>query len=379
LDKPANNLEPEFQRRDLFGMVGAAAVSAGVLGATDVLAAEKKEAPTDVAIKVAGYEYDRVSPIMGGDVGLSGSQVSFHRENIYSVNKYAFGTDQRYEVSEIGLIPFASKFANDDFRGYSLIPVFISRTFRHRNIFVHADSGIERPEDLRGKRVGTPSYGASSNTWIRGMLLDEYGVKAEDMHWIEATATSDGGVRNPGFAKYYFGDDFPLETGPPGVDESELLLDGGCDALITAITPKAFEEGNPKIRRLFPDVRATEQAYFRKTGLFPIMHVIGIRQGAIDADPDLPRAVFQMYSEAKKIAYANLETNTSLKVTLPWVAQEFEDTRKLMGSNFWPYGIEANRKELELVMRYTHEQGLAKRKLAVEDIFHPSTLDLIES
>jgi 4,5-dihydroxyphthalate decarboxylase len=166
--------------------------------------------------------------------------------------------------------------------------------------------------------------------------------------------------------------------GPPGIDESELLLNGGCDALITAITPRAFLEGNPKIRRLFPDVRSAERDYFKKTGLFPIMHVVGIRTDAIEADPGLPKAVFEMYSKAKQAAYADLETTTSLKVTLPWVTQEFEDTRELMGKDFWRYGIEANRKELELVMRYTHEQGLLKRRLKVEEVFHPSTLELAE-
>lgn len=171
---------------------------------------------------------------------------------------------------------------------------------------------------------------------------------------------------------YFLPTDFPLAKGPPGVDESELLLSGACDALIAPITPKAFLEGNPNIRQLFPDVRAAEQGYFKKTGVFPIMHVVAIRKDAIVADPGLPRAVFEMYEQAKQIAYANLETTTSLKVTLPWVTQEFEDTRKLMGKDFWRYGLEANRKELELVMRYTHEQGLVKERRKFEEMFHPS-------
>lgn len=378
------NWQSRLSRRILLKMAGAAATTFGLLGTRESLAANASGTAKGVDIKVAGYDYDRVRPIMDGQVGIPGARVSFHYEDIYAVNKYAFGTDQKYEVTELGLIPFITKFANNDFRGYSLIPVFISRIFRHRNVFVHADSGIEKPEDLRGRRVGTPGYGMSANTWIRGFLLDEHGVKADDMQWIETTKSSDKGALNSpvwsdGRSPYFLPDDFPLVQGPPGIDESELLLNGDCDALITAITPKAFLDGNPKIKRLFPDVRAAEQAYFKKTGLFPIMHVVGVRINAIEANPELPKAVFQMYSEAKKIAYANLETTTSLKVTLPWVTQEFEDSRKLMGTNYWPYGIEANQKELELVMRYTYEQGLAKRKLSVEEVFHPSTLDLIES
>jgi len=150
------------------------------------------------------------------------------------------------------------------------------------------------------------------------------------------------------------------------------LLSRGCDALIAPITPKAFQEGNPKIRQLFPDAPAAEREYFKKTGVFPIMHVVAIRTDAIEADPGLPAAVFEMYSQAKQQAYANMETTTSLKVTLPWVAQELRETRELMGNDFWKYGLEANRKELELVMRYTHEQGLVREKRKFEEMFHPS-------
>jgi 4,5-dihydroxyphthalate decarboxylase len=255
--------------------------------------------------------------------------------------------------------------------------VFISRTFRHRNLYVHVDSGIEKPEDLRGKRVGTPGYGMSASTWIRGILLDEYGVKANEMRWIETTKSSDVGTLNTGFAQYYFPDDFPLEKGPPGVDESELLLSGGCDALITAITPKSYEDGNPKIRRLFSDVKATEQQYYRETGLFPIMHAVAIRADVAKENPWLPAAVFQMYSEAKQVAYDNLATTTVLKTSLPWAMDEYEETVQLMGDDYWRYGIEANRKELELIMRYTFEQGLVKEQGNFQDMFHPSSFGLL--
>jgi 4,5-dihydroxyphthalate decarboxylase len=348
-------------------------------GAWSALAGRSAQAATDGTpeINIAGYDYDRVRAIMDGAVGIPGSGVAFDVQNIYDLNQFAFGPERRYAVTEIGLIPFITKYINEDFRDYGLIPVFISRIFRHRNLFVHADAGIETPGDLRGKRVGTPGYGMSAATWIRGFLLDEYGVKADEMQWIETTKSSDDGTLNKGFSNYFFPDDFPLVQGPPGVDESELLLSGGCDALITAITPKSFLEGNPKIKRLFPDVRAAEREYFQKTGLFPIMHAVAIRRDVIEADPDLPKAVFEMYSQAKQVAYANMETTTSLKVTLPWVTQEFEDTRELMGRDFWRYGIEANRKELELVMRYTHEQGLVKRRGEFEELFDPSTLSLL--
>jgi 4,5-dihydroxyphthalate decarboxylase len=357
-------------RREALKLSGAAAL---VLLATQKggIAAEVNQPK----IKVAGYPYDRVQAIRDGQVGLDQADVSFHVENIYSLNKLAFGPDKTYEVTEIGLIPYVSKYINDGFRGYVLIPVFPSRTFRHRNIYVHVDSGIEKPEDLRGKRVGTPGYGMSASTWIRGLLLDEYGVKADDFQWIETTKSSDKGTLNTGFNKYYFPHDFPLEKGPPGVDESELLLSGGCDALITAITPKAYEDGDPNIRRLFTDIKSTEQQYYKKTGLFPIMHVAAVRADAAKDKPWLPAAALKMYSEAKQVAYYNLATTTVLKTTLPWVTDEYEETVKLMGDDYWRYGIEANRKELELVMRYTYEQGLVKQQIGYEELFHPSTLE----
>ena len=231
---------------------------------------------------------------------------------------------------EIGLIPFITKYINDDFRDYTLVPVFISRTFRHRNVFVHAESGIEKPEDLIGKKIGTPGYGMSANTWIRGFLLDDYGIKADDFNWIETTESSDGAKLNTGFANYYFGDDFPLIKGPDGVDESELLLNGDCDALITAITPRAYLEGNPKIKRLFSDVKATEIEYYKKSKLFPIMNVVAIRTNLLKENPWLAKAVFELYKDAKKVAYRNLESTTVLSVTLPWTSDEFESTRELM-------------------------------------------------
>ncbi len=357
------------------------AAAAGGFGALAVVGTRPVQAALNrlPEVNIAGYAYDRVRAIQDGRLSLDGFKVRFHPEDIYSLNKQLYGPQRTYEVSETGLIPYVTRYANEDFRAYTLIPVFISRTFRHRNIFVRTDSGIEKPEDLRGRRVGTPGYGMSSHTWIRGFLQDVYGVKPGDMQWIETTKSSDGGKLNSGFGKYFLPEDFPLTRGPEGVDESEMLIAGDVDALITAIEPKAYTEGHPKIRRLFSNVRAVEKDYYKKTGVFPIMHVVAVRKDFADANPNLPKALFFMYSQAKQAAYDDLEAAEVLKVTLPWVNQDLDETRELMGENFWPYGVKANRKELELVMRYVHEQGLAKRRVRVEEIFHPSTLDLMEA
>jgi 4,5-dihydroxyphthalate decarboxylase len=162
------------------------------------------------------------------------------------------------------------------------------------------------------------------------------------------------------------------------VDESELLISGEVEALFHAAEPKAYREGHPMVERLFPDLRRAEGAYFAKTGIFPIMHAVAVRNDLIDANPWLLEALFNAYSQAKSMAYAYLKNAAWYKTTLPWIGAEFEQTRELMGDNYWPYGIEANRNALEALFQYSHEQGLASRKLTIEELFHPATLEFTE-
>jgi len=169
-----------------------------------------------------------------------------------------------------------------------------------------------------------------------------------------------------------------VEYGTAGKDESELLLSGEVDVLFHAAEPKAYIKGNPQVKRLFNDVRATEREYYSKTGIFPIMHAIAIKTELIEKHPWLPKAVFEAYSKAKSMHYAELNKLGWAYSSLPWFAQEFEETKKLMGENFWPYGIEANRKTLETLFRYSFEQGLTNKQLTIEDLFHTSSLNFKE-
>ncbi|GAF86619.1 unnamed protein product, partial [marine sediment metagenome] len=163
-----------------------------------------------------------------------------------------------------------------------------------------------------------------------------------------------------------------------GVDESELLVSGEVDALFHAAEPKAYSEGNPIVGRLFPDYRRTERAYYAKTGIFPIMHAVAVRDDVINEHPWLLGAVFRAYSRAKQATYDYLKNDAWFKVSLPWLGQEFEETRELMGDNYWSYGIAPNRKALEALFQYSQEQGLASRRLTIEELFHPSTLEFAE-
>jgi 4,5-dihydroxyphthalate decarboxylase len=167
--------------------------------------------------------------------------------------------------------------------------------------------------------------------------------------------------------------------GPEGKDESDLLESGEVDALFHAAEPRAYIEGYSKVARLFPDFRKTERAYFDKTGIFPIMHAVAIRNDIIEQNQWLPEAVFNAYSKAKNLMYDHLKKMAWVTISLPWIAHEIEETRALMGENFWPYGIKPNRKALETLFQYSYEQGLCQRKLTIEELFDPKSLELSES
>jgi 4,5-dihydroxyphthalate decarboxylase len=210
-------------------------------------------------------------------------------------------------------------------------------------------------------------------------MQHEYGVKPEDIEWVvsskDSSAQASGGASKQ---ENVLPKGISIRTGPKGKDESDLLVDGDVDALFHAAEPRAFQEGHPQVARLFADSRRAERDYFTKTGIFPIMHAVAVRKGVIRAHPWLPAAVFRAYSQAKQLTYDDMKKSAWYKTSLPWVAQEAEETRKLMGDNYWPYGIEPNRKALNALIQYSHEQGLAQRKVRIEDLFHASTLALKE-
>ena len=332
-----------------------------------------------LAIAVAGYPFDRVEDL-GGRVPIEGCDVRFERASIGDMNSHVFAGPRTREVTEIGLSPYLLAYANDDFRAYTLIPVFPLRLFRHKSMFVRTDKGIERPEDLRGKRVGTSGYSTTSLTWIRGMLEHEYGVKPEEIRWVlsdEDSSADLAGIRSE--QEQMLPDNLEIAYGTAGKSESDLLVDGEVDALFHAAEPEAFVHGDPLVARLFTDSRAAEHAYFAKTRIFPIMHAVAIRSDVADANPWLPSAVFRANAAAKQHAFQRLRTMGWAMISLPWFAQEAEDTRELMGDNYWPYGVEANRITLTALLQYSHEQGLTNRALSVEELFHPSTLALIDT
>lgn len=339
---------------------------------------EESEVKSDkILLKVAGYDLDRLQGIVNGTVPIEGCEVEFHKIGIGDANTTAFSGAATYDVTEIGLHPFMLAYANDNFRDYTLIPVFPIRAFRHKSIFIRNDGSITSPEDLKGKKIGTPGYSSTSLTWIRGLLKDEYGVNPEDITWVlsnkDSSAEAAGKISDE---EQVVPEGIKVIYGTAGKDESELLLSGEVDALFHAAEPKAYVEGNPDVIRLFPDSRKTEQEYYKKTGIFPIMHAVAIKTELIEKYPWLPKAVFDAYSKAKSQHFAQLNKIGWAYSSMPWFAQEYEETKKLMGENYWPYGIEANRKTLETLFRYSYEQGLASKQLTIADLFDKSFLNI---
>jgi 4,5-dihydroxyphthalate decarboxylase len=241
--------------------------------------------------------------------------------------------------------------------------------FRHSAVYIRTDRGIETPADLRGKRIGVPEYQMSAALWVRGMLKDEFGIAAHDMEWVQAGLEQAG--RRDKFP-LNLPDGFPLSSENRGT-LSHMLAEGALDAVISARRPSCFVAEHAKVGRLFPDYRTAERDYFGRSRLFPIMHAVGIRRELAAQHPWLATSVYKAFAQAKRIADEDLAETTALKVGLPWVNAELDATREIMGQDFWSYGIEPNRKVLAVMARYSFEQGLAVRLLAVEDMFAPGT------
>ncbi|MGI9319253.1 MAG: ABC transporter substrate-binding protein [bacterium] len=333
-----------------------------------------------LALKMGGYPFPRLKGLMDGSAPIEGCEVEFVPGKIGDMNTDLFSGDQVRDVTEVGLHPFMLAYANEGFKDYQLLPVFPLRTFRHKSIFIRTDRGIKKPQDLKGKRVSTAGYSSTSLTWARGILQEEYGLKPEDMQWVLAKGDSSTDTAgNISAQESVAPDRVPVEYGPAELDESDLLEQGLVDACLHAAEPRAFIQGKPNIGRLFTDSKAVEQDYYERTGIFPIMHAVAIRKSLLDEEPWLAKAVFAAYSKAKAQDYEFMTKLGWAFSSLPWFRQELEETQQLMGTNFYSYGIEENRKTLEALFRYSYEQGLASKVLTIEDVFAKASLGFTES
>lgn len=321
-------------------------------------------------ISLACERYDRVQAIFDGRVPIEGCEVNavplaaeecFHRA----------WNGAEFDVTELSGSTYMMTTARDECP-YVAIPAFVSKYFRHSAIYIRTDRGIRAPQDLAGKRIGMPEYQMTACLWARGILEDEYGVRPRDIKWFT------GGQEEPGRReRARLTVDPSVSITPIGPEQtlSSMLAAGELDGIISARVPSCYRV-HPHVGRLFENFREVETAYFRKTGIFPIMHLIGVRRSLVQANPWLPVSVFKAFLAAKDIAIHELKNAGVHFATLPWVYQEVLAAQALLSEDYWSYGVKENHAALEAMTRYSFDQGLSQRKLTPEEMFHPGTLEL---
>ena len=325
----------------------------------------------EVPLTIACGNYDRTRAIIDGRVRVEGCAVTYlplyPEEIFFRTFRY-----QEFDVAEMSFSSYLRTVAAGT-SAYVGLPAFVSRIFRHSGIYVRADAGIRTPQDLRGKRIGLPEYQITAVVWMRGLMQHEYGVSPNEISWRS------GGQEEPGRdertpLKPIQG----LDLKPIGKDQTlvDMLRHGELDALFTARAPSSFLAGEPHIVRLFPDTRAAEKAYYQKTRMFPIMHLIGIKKTLVQQYPWLVTSVYKAFLKAKALAMIDLCDVNALMVTLPWLEAETKETMAIMGKDFWSYGIRENSAEIEALAQYAFEQGLIDRKLKAEELFATATFEI---
>ena len=278
---------------------------------------------------------------------------------------------REFDVAEMSLSSYTVSLFREP-QPFVAIPIFPSRFFRHSCIYVNVASGIRVPADLIGKRVGTPEYQMTAPVWIRGILSEHYGVPVDSVTYCT------GGEEQPGRSEK-IGLDLPpnirIEPIGPTQTLSAMLASGEIDALHTARMPSTFVNGQGSVRRLFENYQDVERRYYRDTGIFPIMHTVVIRRDVYERNRWIARSLFKAFAAAQQRTYDDLYVTAALKAMLPWLTAHVEETRALMGNDYWPYGFAPNRKTLATFLRYHHESGLSKRLVEPEELFVPETME----
>jgi 4,5-dihydroxyphthalate decarboxylase len=324
-----------------------------------------------VPLTLACGDYDRTRALQDGRVDVEGVELTYLPMEPEEIFHRAF-KHQEFDACEISFSSYL-RTVDSGHAPYIGIPAFVSRLFRHSGIYIRTDRGIRVPADLKGKIIGVPEYQITAVVWLRGIIQDEYGVRPTDVRWRQ------GGIEEAGRTertplKSIGGVD--LEAIAPDKTLSGMLATGELDALFTARAPSCFLDRAPNVARLFPDYRAVEKAYYKKTGLFPTMHLVGIRRHLVHAHPWLPASLYKAFCAAKTYAMRDVREINALAITLPWHVAEAEETAALMGEDYWRYGAYESAREIETLARYALEQGLVSRRIGIDELFAASTLDV---
>ncbi|MEW6671885.1 MAG: 4,5-dihydroxyphthalate decarboxylase [Thermodesulfobacteriota bacterium] len=320
-----------------------------------------------VHLSVAISDYDHVRDFLDGTVRAEGIEITYlnlvHEEIFYRFIKF-----REWDVSEISFAKYVSLVSQGD-NSLVAIPVFPSRAFRLSSIYIHRDGGISRPQDLAGKKIGIPEWAQTASVYTRGYLVHQIGIALEKIAWYQAGVNAPGraekvALKIPAGVRY---------TPVPDRSLTDMLLSKDLDAVMTARPPQAFVDGSPEIVRLFPDFITVEEAYWRDTGIFPVMHVIVIRAEVLQRHPWVAMNLYKALEEAKRRSIERALDVAAVRFPIPWGYEYAGRAVRIFGEDFWPYGIEPNRRTLEAFLQYAHEQGVCHRRLKPEELF-PETV-----
>jgi 4,5-dihydroxyphthalate decarboxylase len=320
----------------------------------------------NLKLKLACWDYDRTRPLMDGRVKPEGIDLDFEILRPRQAFQRMLD-DQEFQVSELSLASYTALKGRGQCP-FVAVPVALSKIFRHSCIYVRTGSGIRTPADLRGKRVGTSQWSSTGLVFMRGMLQHDYGLKAQDMQWFM------GGLNTfvePPLIPLDLPADIRLDFLSGGQTLERMFEAGELDALLSLYIPKLFLDRSPLIARLFTDYKRVEQDYYRRTGIFPIMHTVVLREDVHRAHPWAARSIYRAFCQARDLAVDGLYDTDALRVALPWLIDHVEETWRVIGKDFWAYGLEANRPTFAAVGRYVHEQGLSPRVVTADELFAP--------
>ena len=329
----------------------------------------------DLKLDIAFWDYDRTRALANGKVNIPGTAATFHSAPIVTEIFEGMIGDRRFDVAELGMTYFLRTFKGRK-SPFVAIPVFPNRAFRHSAIYINKASGITRPEDLNGKTIGELAlYGHDAGIMPKGVLMDEHGFKPETCRWI--IGGLDWPLKPIDFVPHSHPANINVAAIEKGKELGAMLEAGEIDALISADVPKCMLDNSPKVARLYPDYPAVERAYFQRTGIFPIMHTVVVRKDLLNEHPGLAKTLYQAFCDAKQAAveeYQHGRIFNNMGTMFPWFSQLITDDQAVLGDDWWPYGIEANRKAIEAILRYHFEQGITQHRFTIEELFAPELL-----
>ncbi len=331
---------------------------------------------THLKLDIAFWDYDRTRALAEGTVKIEGVDAAFHSAPVVTEIFEGMIGEHAFDISELGMTYFLRTFEAGA-SPFVAIPVFPNRAFRHSGIYVNKASGIKTPEDLNGKTIGELAlYSHDAGIMAKGMLADEYGFHPESCRWI--ISGLDWPLKPIDFVPHTHPANVQVTEVPREKELGAMLESGEIDALISADVPKCILENSPRVGRLFPDYKQVEREYYKRTGIFPIMHTVVIRKELLAEHRELARSAYKGFVDAKQAAVEKINHGlifNSMGTMIPWLNELVDTDREVLGQDWWPYGIGANRKALDAILRYHFEQGITNRLFTCEEIFVPELLN----